>query len=123
MPGIALLAVAYLGPATWAAIDPRSFFDDVGPFGAYNVHYIGDGAAFMGGVGLALAAALLWPPLRAGALVAAPAMTGLHAFNHWLDVSAANGDSNADVFAAVSLSAQFAFSLLLVRVVQRRPLA
>jgi hypothetical protein len=123
VPGIALLAAVHLGIALWMVADSRGFYEQVGPFGAYNSHYIGDAAAFTGGVGLALAAALRWPALRGGVLATAAAVTGLHAFNHWTDLNAANGDSGADVFGAVSLTVQFAFTLLLVRVALRRSTA
>ena len=120
VPGTALLAAIQLLLAAWMVVDPRSFFDQVGTFGAYNVHYIGDAAAFNGGIGLALAAAVAWPPLRSGVLVAAAAVIGLHAINHWFDVNAANGDSNADVFAAVSLTLQFVLTAGLARAALER---
>ena len=119
VPGIALLAATHLVIAAWMVLAPRSFFREVGPFGVYNPHYLGDAAAFMAGIGVALAAAVARPSLRAGVLVGAAAMTGFHAFNHWTDLTAANGDSNADVFTAVSLTLQFGLTLLLARVVLR----
>lgn len=102
--GIALLAVANLGPALWILVDPHSFFEQVGPFGAYNAHYLGDAAAFQGGIGVALAASLAWPALRPGALVATLAVTTLHALNHWIDVGEAHAGSDAGLVDAVSLT-------------------
>jgi hypothetical protein len=119
VPGIALLAATFLFIAGWMVIDPRSFFDTLGPFGTYNSHYIGDAAAFHGGIGIALAASIWIPSLRPGVLLAAAAMAGLHAVNHWIDVNAANGDSNADVLDAVSLTVQFVVTLALLRVAMK----
>jgi len=102
--GIALLSLTYLVPAAWIVIAPHGFFDQVGPFGAYNGHYLGDAAAFQGGIGLALAAALQWPALRPGALAAALGFTALHALNHWIDVGNAHPGSHAGLADALSLT-------------------
>jgi hypothetical protein len=102
--GIALLAIANLGPALWIVVDPHGFFEQVGPFGVYNPHYLGDAAAFQGGIGVALVAALAWPALRPGALAATLAVTTLHALNHWIDVGEAHAGSNAGLADAVSLT-------------------
>jgi hypothetical protein len=44
MLGIGLLAIVNLGGALWIVVAPHSFFDQLGPFGAYNRHYLGDAA-------------------------------------------------------------------------------
>jgi predicted anti-sigma-YlaC factor YlaD len=101
---IALVAVGQLAPALWIVVSPHGFFDQIGPFGPYNAHYLGDAAAFQGGLGVALLASLAWPALRAGALAAVLAVTVLHAFNHWLDVGDAHAGSNAGIVDAISLT-------------------
>lgn len=102
--GIALLALTYLVPAAWIVVAPHGFFDQIGPFGVYNQHYLGDAAAFQGGVGLALVAALRWLALRPGALAAALGFTALHALNHWIDVGNAHPGSQAGLADALSLT-------------------
>lgn len=102
--GIALLALTYLVPAAWIVLAPHGFFDQIGPFGVYNPHYLGDAAAFQGGVGLALAAALRWPALRPGALAAALGFTALHALNHWIDAGNAHPGTHAGLADALSLT-------------------
>lgn len=102
--GLALLALLNLGPALWIVVAPHGFFHQIAPFGAYNGHDLRDAAAFQGGIGLALAAAVAWPALRAGALAVALAVTSLHALNHWVDVGAAHPGSNAGLGDAVSLT-------------------
>lgn len=119
-PGLALLAAIHLGTAAWMVVAPESFFERVGPFGVYNPHYLGDAAAFTGGIGLALAASLAWAMLRSGALAVAAAATGLHAFNHWLDVGDAHAGSNAGVVDAVTLTLQFALTVALLAAAVRR---
>jgi hypothetical protein len=119
--GVVLLALVYLVPALWILVAPHGFFHQIGPFGAYNGHYLRDAAALQGGIGLGLAAAVAWPALRAGALTIALAATGLHAINHWVDADAAHAGSNAGVGDAVSLTllALVAAGLLVLAV--RRP--
>ncbi len=118
--GIALLAVIYLGTAIWIAAAPHSFFDQIGPFGVYNSHYLGDAAAFEGGLGVGLAAAIWWPALRSGVLAVVLASTGLHALNHWIDVNNAHAGTNAGISDAVSLTVAALFTALLLRASLRR---
>jgi hypothetical protein len=103
-PALVVLALAHLVPAAWMLVAPHGFFHQLGPFGVYNGHYLRDAAAFEGGIGIALAVAIAWPVLRAGALAAALAATTLHAINHWVDVGAAHAGSNAGIGDAVSLT-------------------
>jgi len=120
-PGIALLALVQLGTALWMVIAPHSFFRHVGPFGVYNGHYLGDAAAFQGGIGLALAAALAWPALEGGALAAALAVTSLHAINHWIDVDHAHAGTSAGPGDAISLTLLALATAWLLREALRRP--
>ena len=113
--GIALLALTNLIPAAWIVLAPHGFFHQVGPFGAYNPHYLGYAAAFQGGVGLALAAALRWPALRPGALAAALGFTALHALNHWIDVGHAHPGSHAGIADALSLTLAAVLTVGLLR--------
>jgi hypothetical protein len=99
-----VLGIAQLAPALWIVLAPHSFFSHVGPFGTYNSHYLGDAAAFQAGIAIPLIAAARYEALRAGALAVALAAVSFHAINHWIDVNAANGSSNADVTDAVLLT-------------------
>jgi hypothetical protein len=103
-PACLVLGLFWLGPALWVALAPHSFFSHVGPFGAYNRHYLGDAAAFQAGIGVALLAGAWLAPLRAGALAVAFGAAGFHTINHWIDVNAANGNSNADITDAILLT-------------------
>jgi hypothetical protein len=117
--GVALLAVVQLVTAGWILVAPHSFFRHVGPFGVYNGHYLLDAAALTGGLGLALVASLRWPALQPGVLAAAAGMTGLHAINHWADVSDAHAGSSAGLGDAVSLTVLFAVTVVLARAALR----
>jgi hypothetical protein len=119
--GIGLLALIDLGTAIWIVVAPHSFFDNVGPFGPYNSHYLGDAAALIGGIGLALAASLRWPALRAGALAVALASTGLHAINHWIDVNDAHAGSDAGIGDAISITVLALFTAYLLSLAIKTP--
>jgi hypothetical protein len=103
-PVCVALGLTQLVPALWIVLAPHSFFAHVGPFGTYNSHYLGDAAAFQAGIAIPLIAAARCEALRAGALAVALAAVSFHAINHWIDVNAANGSSNADVTDAVLLT-------------------
>ena len=111
--GTAVLAATQLLAAGWMLVSPRSFFAAVGPFGAYNDHYVRDVAAFTGGLGVGLLLSLRWPAMRAGTLATVAATTGLHAVNHWADISSAHPGSSAGVLDAVSLTVGLGFAAAL----------
>jgi len=111
-------AIQFLTAAA-IVLAPHSFFDNAGPFGAYNSHYLGDVAAFQGGISIALLASLWLPALRAGALAVTACATGLHAINHWIDVGDAHAGSNAGIVDAVSLTILFVFTVLITRAAVR----
>ena len=119
VPAIAVVAAIQLGTMLWMLVDPRGFFDQLGPFGVYNGHYLRDAAAFQGGLGLALAASIVWPVLRAGAVAAVLASTALHAVNHWVDVGDAHAGSSAGIVDAISLTLLAIALAALLRVVLR----
>lgn len=118
---IAVFAAIQIGVSLWMVLAPRSFFENLGPFGVYNGHYLRDTAAFQGGIGLALAASIWFRALRPGAVAALLAAFVLHAINHFVDINAANGDSHADVIDAISITlGALAIGWLLARVLRPR---
>jgi hypothetical protein len=77
-----------LGLLLW--ITPGFFFDEIGPYGVRNDHYMGDLATWylaLGGVALASVSRVSW---RVPVLVLAFAQYALHSFNHLLDVGEAH---------------------------------
>ena len=74
-------------PSTWpsglfAAIAPGTFYEEIGPYGAENGHYVGDVAAFYLAAGIALAVAVDRPAWRVPVLTLVAVWCGLHALNH-----------------------------------------
>jgi hypothetical protein len=77
-----------LGLLLWLA--PGFFFDEIGPYGTRNDHYMGDLATWylaLGGVALASVGRVSW---RLPVLVLAFAQYALHSFNHLLDIGEAD---------------------------------
>ncbi len=76
------------------AIAPGTFFDEIGPYGARNDHYLGDVAAFYLAAGGCLLIAANRPAWREPLLVMAAVWYGLHAINHLFDIGE-NNESDA----------------------------
>jgi hypothetical protein len=85
-----IFAVAQLviGVLLWVA--PGFFFDEIGPYGTRNDHYMGDLATWylaLGGAALASVRRISW---RVPVLVVAFAQNALHAVNHLIDIGDAD---------------------------------
>jgi hypothetical protein len=77
-----------LGLLLW--LTPGFFYEEIGPYGVRNDHYMGDLATWylaLGGVALASVSRVSW---RVPVLVLAFAQYALHSFNHLLDIGDAN---------------------------------
>ena len=77
-----------LGALLW--LTPGFFFDEIGPYGTRNDHYMGDLATWylaLGGVALLAVRNASW---RLPVLVLAFVQYALHSFNHLLDVGEAD---------------------------------
>lgn len=102
--GLAAFALINILTALFAVVDPRGFYDALGPFGAYNDHYIRDAAgAMQGSLGVAMAIAVFRRSWRVGVLGYASLHFLFHAINHLVDVGDADPES-VGVFDFVSLS-------------------
>ena len=88
--GIAFFAVLHLGLAVLMAADPHLFYKDIGPFGAYNSHYIRDVSTFYAAFGAGLAISLVRPSWRVPALAMTTIQYGLHSINHLFDIANAH---------------------------------
>jgi hypothetical protein len=87
---LALFAVAQLvlGLLLWLA--PGFFFDQIGPYGVRNDHYMGDLATWylaLGGAALASVRLASW---RVPVLALAFAQYALHSLNHLIDIDHAH---------------------------------
>jgi hypothetical protein len=86
---VAFAAIQFvLGLLLWIA--PGFFYDEIGPYGTRNDHYMGDLATWylaLGGVALVAVRRVSW---RLPVLVLAFAQYALHSLNHLLDVGEAD---------------------------------
>ena len=103
-PFLGALGAYHLVFAAWMAAAPYSFFARVGPFGAYNAHYVRDIATWEAALGVLLLVAVARPGWRLAVVALATVQCALHAVNHVVDVDAARAGSSAGVLDAVSLA-------------------
>ena len=106
-PLLALLGAYHLllGVAMVAA--PRTFFDDVATYGAFNDHYIRDAASFYLALGAVMLVAVARTSWQTPLLAFATLQYALHVLNHLWDVSDTDpgwlGPANAAALALIAL--------------------
>ena len=88
--GLLALAAVQIVLGLWMVVSPGSFFDQVGPFGIRNDHYIGDAATFSLALGVVALVAARRPGWRVPVLAYAVVQYGLHAVNHLVDIGEAD---------------------------------
>jgi hypothetical protein len=88
--GITVFAVLQLGLALLMAAGPHEFYTAVGPFGAYNGHYIRDLATFYAATGVGLLVAIRHASWRVPMLALMTVQYGLHSVNHLIDIGKAH---------------------------------
>jgi hypothetical protein len=115
-----VLAASQLGLGAWMAAAPRSFFDAIGGFGAFNDHYVRDVSTWYLALGAALLVAWRRPPWRVPVLALALAQYALHAVNHLVDAGDADPSWVGPADAAALAAGALAFGLLLAIVPGRR---
>jgi UPF0716 family protein affecting phage T7 exclusion len=104
---LALFAVIQLviGALLW--LTPGFFFDEIGPYGPRNDHYMGDVATWYLALGAAALIALRRESWRIPVLGLAFIQYALHSINHLIDVSEADpewlGPANAVALVLTTL--------------------
>jgi hypothetical protein len=88
--GLVAFAVIQLGLALFMAVSPHRFYTAVGPFGAFNAHYIRDVASFYGAIGIGLVLAIGRVSWRVPVLALTTIQYALHSVNHLLDIGKAH---------------------------------
>jgi len=88
--GLIVLAAYHLGIALWMAGAPHSFYRTLGPFDAYNAHYLRDVATFEAALGFGFLVAIRRPSWRVPVLALTTVQFALHTFNHLLDADSAH---------------------------------
>ena len=76
-----------------ALFAPSTFFDEIGRYGAENLHYVGDVGAFTSAAGIGLLVAAFRPSWRAPILWLGAAWYWLHALNHAFDTDEARSQA------------------------------
>ena len=113
--GLVVFGAYMLGIAVFAAVAPGTFFEEVGPFGTRNDHYIHDVAAFQAADGLLLLLAVRKPVWRVPALTLASLQFGLHGVSHLVDIGKADPEwLGAAEFAGLALATAIAVWLLVL---------
>ena len=111
----ALAAIFLVGTGAWAFVAPTSFYDAIATFPPYNVHFIHDIGAFLLGIGVALASALLWRDALFVVLLGGTVAASLHWLSHVLDHDRGGAASDPWTLGGFAL-------LLVVALVLRFPL-
>jgi hypothetical protein len=106
VPLLGLFGVTQLAVGLLLALAPGTFFEEIGPFGARNDHYMRDLATFYVALGVAGLVAIRRPAWRVPVLALATLEYVLHAINHLVDVGDTNPEWNGPAtLAAVTASA------------------
>jgi len=90
LAGLYVFAAYDLGLALFMAVAPHAFYKALGPFGAYNEHYIRDTATFSAALGVGLLVAVRRHSWRAPLLAVTAMQFALHSLNHLLDIAKAH---------------------------------
>ena len=117
---LGVLGVVEIALGVWMVLAPRSFFDALGGFGAYNPHYMRDVATFELAIGIVALLAIRRPSWWPATLAVAAIQFGLHAINHVVDASKADKLA-AGIFDAVSLAAVALLLGWTLLALERRP--
>ena len=92
-PLLLIVAATQLATGLLMAVDPGTFFEEIGPYGAQNDHYIRDASTFTLALGLVVAIAAFRPSWRPAAIAGALFQLALHAINHLVDIGEARPES------------------------------
>ena len=90
LAGLAGFALYHLVLAVFMALAPHAFFTSVGPFGAFNSHYIRDTATFNAALGVGFVVAITRPSWRVPVLAVTTVQFALHSLNHLIDIDGAH---------------------------------
>jgi hypothetical protein len=85
-PLLALLGVYHLLLGAAMVVAPRTFFDDVATYGAFNDHYIRDVATFYLALGAVMLVAVAKTSWQTPLLAFATIQYALHVLNHLWDI-------------------------------------
>jgi hypothetical protein len=108
-PVLIAFGVSQLALGVLMAAAPDTFFEEIGPYGAQNDHYLRDISTFYLALGAAALVAARYPVWRVPVLAFALAEYAIHSVNHLLDV----GDADPEWLGPANLIALVLTALLL----------
>ena len=88
-PLLLIVAAPQLITGLLMLVDPGTFFEEIGPYGTQNDHYIRDAATFTLALGLVLTIAAFRPRWRVAAIAGALFQLIMHSINHLVDIGEA----------------------------------
>ena len=117
---VGALAGTSLAIGAWQTAAPHAFYDALGPFGAFNAHYVRDYASWSFAYGLVLLVALRRPSWAVPLITLGLVQMALHTLNHVLDAGEAD-PSWVGPFDAVALGLAAVGLVLVLRLAGREP--
>lgn len=87
---LVLLGASQLVLGAFMVLAPGTFFEEVGPYGNRNDHYLADLSTFYFALGVVLLVSVRRPSWRVPVLAFATLQYALHAINHVVDVGEAD---------------------------------
>jgi heme/copper-type cytochrome/quinol oxidase subunit 4 len=120
-PLLALVGAYHLALGAVMVLAPRTFFDDIATYGAYNDHYIRDVASFYLALGAVLLVAVARTSWQVPLLAFATVQYVLHVINHLWDV----GDTDPGWIGPVNVVSLALIAVVLLWMLRgtRRPQA
>jgi hypothetical protein len=111
--GLIAFAAVDIALALFMAVAPHSFYTAVGPFGAFNGHYIRDVATFNAALGAGFVIAVRVPSWRVPVLAISLVQFALHSINHLIDIGKAHPAWNGyfDFFSLAAATLLLAWML------------
>jgi hypothetical protein len=108
MRTLILVAGAYhLALGAFMVAAPKTFFEEIGPFGPYNDHYVRDNATIYLALGIVLLISVARERWQVPVLAFAALQYGLHVLNHLWDIDDADptwvGPVDAIVLALIGV--------------------
>jgi hypothetical protein len=88
--GLIAFAAVDIALALFMAVAPHAFYTAVGPFGAYNGHYIRDVATYNAALGAGFVIAVREPSWRVPVLLISAVQFAFHSINHLVDIGKAH---------------------------------
>jgi hypothetical protein len=121
--GLAAFAVYHFGLAVFMAAAPHAFYTAIGPFDAFNSHYIRDTATFNAALGAGFAISIWRPAWRVPVVAVTTIQFALHSLNHLIDINDAHPSWTGyfDFFSLLAATLLLAGLLTLARASSTTP--